>query len=111
MTIVVLFCKMSAKKTFDELITTSDIPVLVDFWAEWCNPCLMMAPALQEFAEKYSDKLKVVKINIEKNQAVSERFSIQSIPTLILFKNGEVLWRKSGALSFSQLKNELQFFL
>jgi len=102
---------MSAKKTFDELITTSEKPILVDFWADWCGPCLAMAPSLQEFAEKYESKISVIKINVDKNRAVSDRFSIQSIPTLILFKKGEIVWRNSGALSFAQLKNELQFFI
>ena len=77
----------------------SPIPVLVDFYAEWCGPCKMMKPRLLDVAERMSGKAKVIEIDIDKEKELAERYRIQSVPTFIIFKNGEQLWRQSGAIS------------
>ena len=89
--------------TFETEVLSSDKPVLVDYWAEGCGPCKMIAPILQEVAEEYADKLKVVKLNIDENPATPPRYGIRGIPTLMLFRNGNVEATKVGALSKSQL--------
>jgi thioredoxin 1 len=78
-------------------------PVLVDYWAEWCGPCKMIAPALEDSAETYADRLDVAKINIDENQSTPAAYHVRGIPTLMLFKNGEVVATKVGAVSRSQL--------
>ncbi|MFM7194514.1 MAG: thioredoxin [Bacteroidota bacterium] len=90
------------KKSFRELIN-GDVPVLVDFHATWCGPCKMMAPALQAFAAEMGDRLRVIKIDIDANPQVSSDFRIQGVPTLILFKNGNPVWRHSGMMSTFQM--------
>ena len=84
-------------------VLKSDKPVLVDYWAEWCGPCKMIAPILDEIADEYGDKLKVCKIDIDANQETPPKYGIRGIPTLMLFKNGDVAATKIGALSKSQL--------
>jgi len=88
---------------FDSEVLQSELPVLVDYWAEWCGPCKMIAPILDEIAEEYGDKVKIAKLNIDDNQATPPKYGIRGIPTLMLFKNGSVEGTKVGALSKSQL--------
>jgi|TARA_Y100000296_G_C5112404_1_gene225861 thioredoxin 1 len=89
--------------SFDTDVLGSDTPVLVDFWAEWCGPCKMIAPVLEEIAEEFAGKVKVAKLNIDENEATAPKFGIRSIPTLILFKNGNAEATKIGAVSKSEL--------
>ena len=89
--------------TFEEDVLKSDIPVLVDYWAEWCGPCKMIAPVLSEIAKDYDGRIKVAKLNIDENTNTPPRFGIRGIPTLMLFKNGDVEATKVGAVSKSQL--------
>jgi len=88
---------------FDEEVLKSDLPVLVDYWAEWCGPCRMIAPILDEVAEQYQGKIKVAKLNIDENPETPRAHAIRGIPTLMLFKNGKVEGTKVGAVSKSQL--------
>ena len=89
--------------TFSDL-TNSDKPVLVDFYAEWCAPCRAMKPVLEDLKAQLGDEVVIFKIDVDKNPMIAERFSVRSIPTLILFKDGEPVWRKSGLASSIELK-------
>lgn len=89
--------------TFEADVLNATTPVLVDFWAEWCGPCKMIAPVLDELAKDYDGKLAVVKVNVDENTAAPAKFGIRGIPTLLLFKNGTVMATKVGAASKSQL--------
>ena len=90
-------------ESFDSEVLNSDVPVLVDYWAEWCGPCKVIAPVLVEIASEYNGKIKVCKLDIDANEATPPKYGIRGIPTLMLFKNGNVEATKVGALSKSQL--------
>jgi thioredoxin 1 len=96
---------------FEEKVLKSAEPVLVDYWAEWCGPCKMIAPVLEEIAAEYAGKLTVAKLNIDDNPTTPQRFGVRGIPTLMLFKNGEVEGTKVGAMSKSQLAAFLDTYL
>ena len=88
---------------FETTVVQSNIPVLVDFWAPWCGPCKMIAPILDEIAPEFEGKAKIVKINVDDNQLVAGQFGVRSIPTLLLFKNGQLVATQVGALPKNQL--------
>lgn len=85
------------KGSFDKVIA-SEIPVLVDFFAEWCGPCKTLGPILKEVKDELGDAVRIVKIDVDKNQPLANKYQVRGVPTLLLFKNGKQLWRKSGAL-------------
>lgn len=95
-------------KTFESEVLKSDKPVMVDFWADWCMPCKMLAPTVDKVAKDYKDRLKVCKVNVDENQEVSAAMGIRSIPTLIFFKNGEVVEQVIGVVSEAQLKKIIE---
>ena len=90
--------------SFDSEVLGADGPVLVDYWAEWCSPCKMIAPIIEEIADEYGDQLKVTKMDIDTNTMTPQQYSIRGIPTLMIFKDGKVQGTKVGALTKSQLK-------
>jgi len=90
--------------TFEAEVLQADVPVLVDYWAEWCGPCKMIGPILEELAAEYGDSVKIAKLNIDENQMTPTKYGIRGIPTLHLFKGGDVAGQQVGAMSKSQLK-------
>jgi len=95
--------KHISDSSFEADVLRSDKPVLVDYWAEWCGPCRMIAPILDEVSQSYQGRLQIAKMNVDENQQVPARFGIRGIPTLMLFKNGELTATKVGAMSKAQL--------
>ena len=92
-------------------INAGDTPVLVDFFAEWCGPCKMMKPVLEKLKKKMGNKIIILKIDIDKNISLSSEYRIQSVPTLVLWKQGEIIWRQSGALSLNELEQILLSYI
>ena len=101
---------MSKKKTFSQLINSAT-PVLVDFHADWCGPCKMLSPIVKEVAAELGGKIKVVKVDVDRNQSAAMKYGIRGVPTLILFKNGKILWRQSGVMPKHALLSTLQRFV
>ena len=97
--------------TFSEEVAGSELPVLVDFWAEWCGPCKTIAPVLEELAQEHGDKLRIAKVDVDSEQALAMRFGIQGIPTMIVFSNGEPDLRITGAMGRPQLEGKLASYL
>lgn len=93
--------------TFKELVA-SEKPVLVDFFAEWCGPCKAFAPILEKLKEEVGDSAQIVKIDVDKNQELSVKYDVKSIPTVMIFQNGELKWRKTGSQTVAVLKEELE---
>jgi thioredoxin 1 len=98
-------------QTFEEEIIKASTPAMVDFWAEWCGPCKMVAPTVEELAKEYKGKIKVAQMNVDQNRATPQRFGIRNIPTLILFKNGEVAQTIIGAHPKAHIDGELKKLL
>lgn len=97
-----------AKKSFAELIKSPGMPVFVDFYADWCGPCKTMNPIVEQLAKDFAGKLKVIKINVDKNQAAAQQFRVQGIPTFMLFRNGQVVWKQAGIVPGHQLSQIIQ---
>ncbi len=94
-------------KTFQELID-GDTPILVDFFATWCGPCKMMQPILEDTAKKMGEKVKIVKVDVDKNPLAASKFQVRGVPTLILFQKGKILWRESGVVPSHQLVKSIE---
>jgi thioredoxin 1 len=92
---------------FKEIIK-SEIPTLVDFYATWCGPCKTMHPIMDQLKADMGSKIRILKIDVDKNPAVADQFKVRGVPTFVLFKNGEVLWRQSGAMDLSLLKSQIK---
>ncbi len=93
-------------ESFSDLIN-SETPVVVDFYADWCGPCQTMSPLVKEVAQKLQGKARVIKINIDKNESVAQRYNIRSVPTFLIFKNGKELWRHSGTIDVRSLERQV----
>lgn len=96
---------------FEELVLNSDKPVLVDFWAEWCGPCRLIAPIVEEMSHEYAGKAVIAKVDVDTNNAIASQFGIRNIPTILFFKNGQVADKQVGAVAKSTLVNKLNALL
>ncbi|UCH61827.1 MAG: thioredoxin [Fidelibacterota bacterium] len=96
------------EQDFDEKVLSSDLPVLVDFWAEWCGPCHMIAPAIDEVAVEYKDKVRVGKLNVDQHPSIAARYGIRSIPSILLFKGGQASDQLVGAVPKAQITNMIK---
>lgn len=99
------------EKNFDEEVLQSDIPVMVDFWAAWCGPCRMLAPVVEQLAEDFEGRVKVAKLNVDEAQSVAAKYRVASIPTIIFFKNGEIVNQLVGARPLEELQASLEELL
>ncbi|NER09104.1 thioredoxin [Muriicola jejuensis] len=97
------------KSNFKKIVS-SEIPVLVDFYADWCGPCKVLAPILQQVKEELGDSVKIVKIDVDKNAAIAERYQVRGVPTMILFKEGKLLWQQSGVLQKNDIVRVLRTY-
>ncbi|WP_372946439.1 thioredoxin [Muriicola sp.] len=97
------------KSSFKDIIS-SEIPVLVDFYADWCGPCKVLAPILKQVKDQLGDSVKIVKIDVDRNAALAERYQVRGVPTMILFREGKPLWRQSGVMQKSDLVKVLQSY-
>lgn len=98
------------KGSFNQIIQ-SEIPVLIDFYADWCAPCKVLSPILKDVKQEMGDRLKVIKIDVDSNEAIAGRFQIRGVPTMMLFKKGEVLWRQSGVLPKEAILSSIKGYL
>jgi thioredoxin 1 len=94
-------------QSFNEIIS-SDKPVLVDFYADWCGPCKMMTPVVEQLSKEMGDQVRVLKVDVDRNQSAALAYQIQGVPTFMIFKKGKIMWRQSGAMPAHVLKNALQ---
>lgn len=94
------------RKPFAELVNT-EVPTLVDFHAEWCGPCKMMKPILEQVKEQMGERVRIIKIDVDKNPGIAQRYQVQGVPTLILFRHGQVTWRQSGVVPVEGLKDAI----
>jgi thioredoxin 1 len=101
---------MENKATFSEIIN-GNLPVLVDFHATWCGPCQLLKPVLENTAVSWKDRLRIIKIDVDKNESAANAYKVQGVPTLILFHNGKILWRQSGFMNETQLNTKLEQFI
>ena len=99
---------MARKKSFSDLLKSSHVPVLVDFYADWCGPCKTLSPIVQQVASDLHGRVKVIKVNVDKNRSASMKYGIRGVPTLILFERGNILWRQAGAMSKRDLIQNLE---
>jgi len=102
---------MSKKKSFSDLLKNSQTPVLVDFYADWCGPCKTLSPIVQQVSSALHGRVKVIKVNVDKNQSASMKYGIRGVPTLILFREGNILWRQSGVMSKRDLQQTVERYL
>jgi len=95
-------------KNFEKEVLKSDLPVVVDFWAEWCGPCRMVTPVVEELAKEYENKVKIGKVDVDESPATASRYGIMSIPTLMFFKGGQIMGQLVGAVNKSELKKKIE---
>lgn len=94
-------------QSLDDLIRTSKLPVFIDFWADWCGPCKVVAPAVQQLAKEFKGRVTVVKVNVDQQPDAAARFQVQGIPALMLFVGGQLKWRTAGAIPYAQMRQEV----